>query len=189
MKKIATHDSVTGEKPLWFCWPLTIFARTQTKNIDEQFYSGCRMFDIRVKRILGQWRGAHGWWFTRKNIEEILDKLNKYAYSTKIIIFLTYEGKAKNSKDFVDQAKNWKEKYNNIVWGDICAKYSNNSLKVQYSTLIPCTDCRIEGGKQAFLPLDGKHWQTYIPIPILWKQFYFRKVDFDDKTYKFVDFL
>ena len=57
MRKIATHDSATGEKSKGFLsWIGTPFARTQRKTLREQYEAGCRMFDIRVKLVDGEWR-------------------------------------------------------------------------------------------------------------------------------------
>lgn len=190
MLKIGTHDSVTSEKPLWWCWPLTLFARTQSKTIKEQYEAGCRLFDLRTKKILGKWRGAHGWWFTKKSLDDILKELNNYAKLDALCVYLTYEGKTKNTKEFLEKVKEWKKEYPNIIWGSICSKYGEKSsgIKVSYDILIKA-DKGAFPGEQAFLPLDGKHWQTYIPIPWLWKQFYFKKVEFNDNIYKYVDFL
>ena len=49
MEKIATHDSATGEKGMWYCIPLIPFAKTQSKTLKEQYDAGCRFFDLRVK--------------------------------------------------------------------------------------------------------------------------------------------
>lgn len=188
MLKIGTHDSITGEKSFWLSLPLVPFARTQSKTIKEQYYAGCRVFDIRAKYAFGKWRGAHGWWFTSKGLEEILCQINGWADISPICVHLTYEGKAKNSAEFKKQAEIWIEKYSNIIWGPICTKYSDNSLKVRYTVLIPPQQGAF-GGTQAFLPLDGKYWQTWIPIPWLWKQFYFKNVEFNKEYYQIVDFL
>ena len=57
MKKIATHDSATGEKGKGILsWLITPFAKTQSKTIKEQYESGCRMFDLRVRKKFGEWR-------------------------------------------------------------------------------------------------------------------------------------
>jgi len=188
--KIATHDSITGEKSMWYSTLLIPFARTQSKTIQEQYDAGCRMFDLRAKYVSGKWRGAHGWWYSKTGIEDVLKLLNKLSYYVEdpIEIALTYEGKSKNSYKFRDQAKIWRAKYQNLVWANISAKYSDSIFKVNYEVLIPAED-NARFGTQAFLPLDGKHWQTLIPIPWLWKQFYFKHVEFNTKQFQFVDFL
>lgn len=187
--KIATHNSATGEESFWLSLPLVPFARTQSKTILQQWASGCNMFDLRAKYAFGKWRAAHGLWFSKKSMEEILYQLNSYAATGKIYVFLTYEGRVDNAEDFIPQALLWKNKYQNIIWGDICAKYKDKGIKVDYSEPLIKGDPKCEGGKQAFLPLNGKTWHTFIPIPWLWKQFYFKHVEFNRDYYQFVDFL
>lgn len=187
--KIATHNSVTGEKSFWLSWLLIPFARTQTKTIFHQYAAGCRMFDLRTKHVFGKWRGAHGWWFSNVGIEDVLKTLNVLSTTfDPIEVHLTYEGKAKNAGEFEEIAKKWKEEYNRLIWGPISAKYSDNSLKVNYKILIPA-DKNAQSAVQAFLPLDGKHWQTFFPVPWFWKQFYFKHVTFNTEQFQFVDFL
>lgn len=78
MNKIATHDSATGEKGKGFLsWLVTPFARTQRKNIKEQYEAGCRSFDIRVRKDKdGIFRCAHGLWMSKKSATEILSEVN-----------------------------------------------------------------------------------------------------------------
>lgn len=188
MSKIGTHDSVTGEKPTWWSSLLTIFARTQSKNIKEQYYAGARLFDLRTKKVFGVWRGAHGWWFTKKSIEDILSELDSYAEIDKICVHLTFEGKTKNSVEFTKKVNEWKEQFSHIIWGPICTKYGTQTkgLKVKYDRIMP-GDKDSWGGIQSFLPLDGR-WQTYFPIPIFWKLFYFKNIKEMD-CWQWVDFL
>ena len=188
--KIATHDSMSGEPSMWFSIPLIPFARTQSKTIYQQWQAGCRMFDLRAKFVCGKWRGAHGLWYSKTGLEETLELLNTLSNPTSdpIEIALTYEGRSKSSEEFLIKAEVWKAKYTNLVWGVISAKYSDNSIKVNYDILIPA-DKNAHGGIQSFLPLDGNHWQTFLPIPWLWKQFYFKNVEFNTKQFQFVDFL
>lgn len=191
MKLIGTHDSATGEKPTWWSALLTPFARTQSKTIKEQYDAGCRLFDIRVKKVLIDWRCAHGWWFTKRTFESIVREIN--SFPEKCSITITFEGKTKNAKGLISYIKFIKESYNNIKYGPVYAKYGKESegLKVKYDVLLNGDPNWTNGyqTKQAFLPLDGKHWQTYIPIPWLWKQFYFKKVEFNEEYYQYVDFL
>lgn len=188
--KIATHDSATGERPLWWCSLLTPFARTQSKTLYEQYRNGCRVFDIRVKRVGKTWRCAHGWWFTKRTFDDIMEELDLYARTDEIVVYLTYEGKTENAEAFEKYVKNYvKKRYTHIRYGVVCAKYGKESkgLKVEFEKLINGDVWIIS--KRAFLPLDGTTWHTYIPIPWLWKQFYFKKVCFNEDFYLFVDFL
>ena len=199
MLKIATHDSATGEKPTWWSLPLTPFARTQSKTIKEQLYIGARRFDIRVKKVFGKWRCAHGWWFTKREFSDIMDDIVSFTRLSdeNVSLEITFEGKTKKSGEFTEYIKGEIQRLKDlsnghIKFGKVCSKYGTDThgLKVKYETLIPAekgwTDAHAE---QAFLPLDGRSWHTHIPIPWLWKQFYFKHVIFDENVYKFVDFL
>lgn len=188
--KIGTHDSMTGERSMWISIPGIPFARTQSKTIYEQYCAGCRLFDLRTKKVFGKWRGAHGWWYSKKSTEEVLACLN--VLSTKsdpINVSITYEGRLKNAGEFEEVVKGWKEKYGNLRWGPVAAKYKNDhTLKVEYGNIMEA-DKDFQGGPQFFLPLDGRTWHIILPIPWLWKQFYFKKVEFNTKEYRIVDFL
>lgn len=185
--KIATHDSMTGEPSLWLSYLFVPFAKTQSKTIKQQYEAGCRLFDIRCKKVLGNWRGAHGWWFSRTSIVSVLAFLNTKKDTH---VSLTFEGRADKAKEFIEFAKMVKYYYTNIKFGKVCAKYSDKSLKVKYKTLIDedknWIDAKI---KKGFFPLDGTNWQTYIPIPWLWKKKYYDKPQFSDAYYLYVDFL
>jgi hypothetical protein len=191
---IATHDSATGELPTWWSALLTPFARTQSKTIGEQIHNGCTLFDIRVKKVFGVWRCAHGWWFTKRTFKSIISELDFYAQCDKTIrVIITYEGKEKNASEFVEYIKDIKKQYQHIKYGPICAKYGNDTkgIKVNYSKPLIEEDkgwCPYKI-RQAFLPLDGKTWHTFIPIPWIWKKLYYNKVSFNINAYKFVDFL
>lgn len=189
MLAIGTHDSITGERTAWWCVLFILFAKTQHKTLKEQYDAGCRLFDIRIKKVFGKWRGAHGWWFTKYDIETLLSTINYKDVNVNI----TYEGKEEHTEEFKQYVLTLKNKFHNINWGDVCAKYSKNSkgIIVKYSNSFYPRDTTYttKPNKQAFLPLDGKHWQTYIPIPILWKQFYFKNVTFNEDYFQYVDFL
>lgn len=196
MDKIGTHDSMTGETSVWWSIPLIPFARTQSKNLLEQFHSGCRLFDIRLKYVGGKWRGAHGWWFTKESATTLLKNLFETAkfHQQEIHVLLTYEGKAKNSNDFLNYVDEviipCRNEY--VKFGQICSKYSDTTsgIVVDYAVLRNAEDKWIDRPtEQYFKPLDGRTWHTYIPIPFLWKQFFYKNVEFDSMTYKFVDFL
>lgn len=188
MKKIATHDSASGEKGLWYCIPLIPFARTQSKTIKEQYEAGCRQFDIRVKYHAGEWRCAHGWFFTKKTAYEIFAELDSFDEPVQVAI--TYEGRGGHKKEFMDFVNIIKKNYTNIIYGGIALKYGSQStgVKVKYE-LLEKSECGFEGGVQGFLPLDGRSWHTYLPIPWLWDRLYKRPHDFNEEKFIYVDFL
>lgn len=197
MKKIGTHDSLTGETSIWWSWLLIPFAKTQSKTLIEQFNAGCRLFDIRAKHVYGKWRGAHGLWFTKRSLVDILNDLTIEATKNKQVIHITitYEGKWNKTDKFLNFIENdlkflYESDY--VKMGPVSAKYGKNStgIKVCYDTLKKGEPNWIDSPiKQFFLPLDGRSWHTYLPIPWLWKKLYFNKVEFDENTYKWVDFL
>lgn len=190
MKKIATHDSATGEKPAnILSWLMIPFARTQSKTISEQYKAGCRMFDLRVKQYKGALHCAHGLFITKKTFIDIISEIN--SFKDPCYVTITYEGKLSNEQEknkFINDINEIQAKYNNIFWGAIAVKYTDNDTIVDWKVVYPAM-CQWPKDEQAFLPLDGKHWQTYLPIPWLWKQFHFKNVVFDEEIYKFVDFL
>ena len=186
--KIATHNSATGEKSNGFLSCLVSpFAKCQNKTIKEQYISGCRMFDIRLKHSDNFWRCAHGLWTSKKPASLIFSEINDFE--EKCYVMITYEGKldANNKDSFLSYVSYIKSNYNNINYGPVCAKYADNNTTVDWITLEEAEHW--EDNEQAFLPLDGKHWQTYFPFPKFWKFFYFRSVIFNNNKFKFVDFL
>lgn len=146
------------------------------------------MFDIRIKLVDGVWRCAHGLWVSARTAEEIISEINSYedrCYAT-----LTYEGDDEEIQQFRTYY-NWvTSHYTHIKWGGIAIKYGEGSdiLNVKYEYIYsypfdwPATE-------QAFLPLDGRSWHILLPIPWLWKMIYHNKPEFNNHTFKFVDFL
>ena len=189
MKRIATHDSATGERGHGFIsWLLTPFARTQRKTIREQYEAGCRCFDIRVRNTKRGWVCAHGLWETERLATDILKELNDMPDIVQVE--LTYEGKSFDKPVFERGVELFKDLYEYIRWGECAIKYGKDAkgLKVRYEVVYPAEQGCI-GGKQGFLPLDGRSWHTYLPIPWLWNKIYTPKHEFDNKSFTFVDFL
>ena len=187
--KIAKHDSATGERGQGFLsWLVTPFAKTQSKTIKEQYEAGCRMFDIRIKLIGDQWKCAHGCWHTARDAYSILHEIDHFEEAC--YVTLTYEG----DKDYVFAFSQFvltcKANHKNIHWGGIAVKYGEGShlFKVKFEYLEPYPKDYPQS-EQAFLPLDGSSWHILLPIPWLWKKMYHNNVEFNDKVYKYVDFL
>lgn len=188
MIKIATHDSVTGEKPKGFLsWLMIPFSRTQSKTIKEQYNAGCRMFDIRCRFCKNDksLHGAHGLFMTEKTLYDFIDEINNFEEPCYVSV--TYEGVI-NTSEFINAIRKYKYLFRNIKWGAISAKYkSTGDIEVEYDHIEPAQEW--DNTRQGFLPLDGKTWQTYIPIPWLWKKIYYNKPKFDEEVFTFVDFL
>ena len=189
MLKIATHDSATGERGKGLLSLIgTPFARTQSKTIKEQYEYGCRMFDIRLKLIRGQWRCAHGLWKSKRLAYDILNEIN--SFKDKCYVTLTYEGTNKKQTEFVEFVDKLKNELKNIVWGTISVKYGegSNLFKVQYG-FISSAEKGFPGGRQGFLPLNGSTWHILFPVPWLWKKIYNDNPVFSEDYYTYVDFL
>lgn len=192
MANIATHDSATGEKGQGLLsWLLTPFARTQSKTIKEQYEAGCRMFDIRVKAKDDLFYCAHGWWYSEKRALEVLEEINDFP--ERCYVALTYEGKFRDDAhkiQFIRWYKYAKEAFPNISWGGIGIKYGKGSslfnVKFEYLESYPSTFPKAEA---YYKKLDGRSWHILLPIPWLWKQIYYRKVEFSNEEYRWVDFL
>ena len=190
--KIATHDSATGEKGKGFLsFLVSPFAKTQSKTIKEQYDAGCRSFDIRVKKDKdGVYRCAHGLWTSKRYASDILRQINSFPETCQVCV--TYEGCIENQLEYSDYQYYcyWcKTAFRGITWGKFCIKYNKKStVKVSYDVVVP-EDKNYSGGIQGFLPLDGRSWHTYIPIPWLWDRIYMRPHKFNKDKFTFVDFL
>ena len=191
MNKIATHDSATGERGHGFLsWLVTPFAKTQSKTILEQYAAGCRSFDIRVRPARGRRKGyvcAHGLWESERSAVDILGMIDRFPDRCQVC--LTYEGTSENIEDFRQCATNLRHWFQWIIWGSACCKYNKRvSARVDYVSVLP-SEVGYSGGAQGFLPLDGRSWHTYLPIPWLWDRLYKRPHKFNEERFTFVDFL
>lgn len=191
MKKIATHDSATGERPVWYTAWTVPFARTQSKTIAEQYAAGCRSFDIRLRKHKGEWHCAHGLFITRRKALDILAEIA--SFPDRCQVCLTYEGGTADIisiSEFITIAEKLRHMFAHVVWGETSIKYGSRSSGVQvaYDTLLPPQKL-YEGGVQGFLPLDGKTWHTLLPFPWLRNKIYTEPHEFNEQTYTFVDFL
>lgn len=189
MLKIATHDSATGEKPANLLSRIVLpFSRTQSKTIKQQYEAGCRLFDIRARKVGGLYKCAHGIFQTERSAFDILLEIDKFPEACYVL--LTYEGRLdkEETESFKSSVKIWQAMFKNILWGAVCVKYTDSRIFVKYGEVLPAT-CQMPPTRQGFLPLDGKTWQTYLPIPWLWKKIYHNRPAFDENVYTFVDFL
>ena len=190
MLKIGTHNSATGEKPTWYSCVLTPFARCQSKTIKEQYEAGCRLFDLRIKLVGDKWKMAHGLWITQRTAEDIIKELN--SFEDVCHCTFTYEGSAGHNEQFISFIEKLKTLYKHITYGPVAVKYGKDSegIKVCYEYIMNGDKDWLDAPTRShFLALDGKNWQTYIPIPWLWKKIYYNKPEFREDIYTYVDFL
>ncbi len=179
MNKIGTHNSATGEKGRgWLSWLVTPFARCQSKTIREQYNAGCRMFDIRVKRVDGCFRCAHGLWTSEMSACDILDEIDRLG---DCIVILTYEGGLSEHEKakFVECATLMKAAFPNIIWREVCVKKG-------WKCIMPSETK--EKNTKDFATIDKSVTFALCPIPWIWKKLS-RKHTFNENTYSLVDFL
>lgn len=180
MLKIATHDSITGEKGKGLLsFLVSPFAKTQRKTIKEQLDSGVRYFDLRTRKTKKGWIGAHGLWTCKKSFEEILEELNNY--NDIVYANITYEGWG-DEKELMNQVDAWMKKYPNIIIGMVSIKYTNgfNWKTIKVFNNIPAVD--------GFTKIDHFCIELLIPIPWLWKKIKGPYPEFNEEYFIFVDF-
>ena len=190
MIKIGTHNSATGERGNWWSWLFLPFAKTQSKTIKEQYDAGCRLFDIRIRKVCDKWKCAHGPWVSSRTAEDIFKELNDFE--DRCSVSITYEGGYKDVSIFLAYAAKIKSLYTHNKYGGIAIKKGKDSkgISSHYDYLEPADKNWIDAtSKQGFIPLDGRSWHTYIPIPWLWKKIYYNKPSFSEDYYTYVDFL
>lgn len=87
---LGTHNSMTY-LPLkkWYMYPFRFMSKCQSKNIDEQYKSGARIFDLRIsftKR--GEVEFRHGMTSYKGNVLKTLSYLNSLKDDIKIRLML-----------------------------------------------------------------------------------------------------
>lgn len=181
MKKIATHNSCTGERGYSYTKLFTLFSRCQNKTIEEQFNAGVRYFDIRIRITERGIVSAHGFWESERSIQSILRQLNDLAKNDSAPCYysITYEGdlEYKHFKKYVDS---WKGAYKNIILTFVAIKKPYWHI-VETKNLVYCENC--------YTILNFSTWHTFLPIPWLWKKIYHNKVYFNKDSFKMVDFV
>lgn len=176
MMKIATHNSATGESGHGIIsWLVTPFSRCQSKTIKEQYYAGCRYFDIRVRKTKRGWVCAHGLWESKRSVEDVLAELNSLC---NCYVNITYEGY--EISDYRVTVNTWVSRFCNISFSRI------NVKEPQWRCIDVIHQLPYE---EYFLHLDGSSWHTYLPIPWLWKRIYYDNPVFGTDSFTFVDFL
>lgn len=183
MKKIATHNSATGEKGGGLLsWLVTPFSRCQSKTLIEQYDAGCRYFDLRVRFFDdGRFYFAHGLWKSKVSaIDLIVEFCEHIKQGDKVYLMVTYEGcdPAWKAQNFADVAEFYGE--------DKVIITTVNEKKPTWRNLFTYEHVEHEN---AYKVLDGSTWHTYLPIPWLWKTLLYNRPTFNDSVFKFVDFL
>lgn len=182
---IATHDSITGEKPknIWayLGYP---FAKTQCKTIKEQFEQGVRMFDLRcaydTNGVLVMKHGLARFGGTLKETLELLYSLADIR-GEMVYVLVTYEGKLGNVRQFLGNVVSIVGMYNNVIqlmtvnvklptWNEV---YRNKDCKAQFT--------------QDYAKIVG--WKKILPIPFVWWLFSKKKKQYTTDIFSMRDFV
>lgn len=174
--KIATHNSATGEPGHGLIsWLVTPFARCQSKTIHEQLNSGCRLFDLRIRKTNRGWVFAHGLWQSKCTAEDVLSLLNAYD---DVIVNITYEGYP--CDDYLPYVDWLVSTYRKVTFCQIAYKKPEWTVLKTYNYV-----CY----KSGYLCLDWSSWHTWLPVPWIWKKLYHNHPVFSSDYFLMVDFL
>lgn len=177
MEKIATHNSVTGEKGRGLLSLLvTPFSKCQSKTLKEQYEAGCRLFDIRYKWSANRfaWVCAHGLWESEKELYDVLKEINGFG---DCYVMMTCE----SGGPLADIGMN-------CLINEF-AKIKFTSFNVKHPEWKVVKNIHAVPSVSKFKILDWQTWHTLLPIPWLWKKVYYNKPEFNEDTFTMVDFL
>lgn len=177
MQKIATHNSVTGERGRGILSLLVApFSKCQSKTLKEQYEAGCRYFDIRYKWSANRrsFVCAHGLWESKKDLYDVLKEINSFG---DCYVMLTCE----SGEEMNDMDMNLKLKSNPQI------KFTSFNVKHPEWKVVKTINPVASVSK--FKILDWSSWHTLLPIPWLWKKVYYDKPEFNEEVFTMVDFL
>lgn len=185
MKKIATHNSCTGEPSKGvLSWLVLPFARCQGRTLYQQFMRGCRLFDLRFRLTEdGVYRPAHGLWVSKTSGHEVLAELDRLAAQNQAqptYVMVTYEGRCEYPAGFVTAVHSWMSRYPHLTFTEIAVKKPVWKV-LEVANKVPF--------KQAFKALNRHNWQVLLPIPKLWQLVYQRHPTYKEDSFTMVDFL
>ena len=177
MLKIATHNSVTGEKGRGLLSLLvTPFSKCQSKTLKEQYDAGCRLFDIRYKYSTKRscYVCAHGLWESAKTLREVLTEINDFCGC---YVMMTCESGAPLTHHSI----------HHIIKEQPGIQFTSFNRKKPRWRMDYCNMPLSSVSK--FKILDWSSWHTLLPLPWLWKKIYFNQPEFNEDTFTMVDFL
>lgn len=121
---LGSHNTMTYlPVKQWYFKPLFWTARCQSKNIEGQFFSGARLFDIRVRFDKnGDLTFAHGPIEFKGNVNEALEELNTLAEGHKVYVRTILESNTRmKDQDLQEEhfryfCDNIQEEYTNLTF-------------------------------------------------------------------------
>ena len=180
MKKLGAHNAVTGESGSFFSIFITPFACCQRKTLLEQYRSGVRLFDIRLKRHNDTLYCYHGIWRTSSSAQDVLRPLLENINDT-TYFELTFEGSNPSENDIyvIKKLADW---IRSVSSNAIVTRINRKTPWEAIETFYPL---EYSGDGVGFLGIHG--WRCLLPIPWLWSRFF--KPRFSDDKFTYVDFV
>ena len=169
--RLATHNSATGEHPLYLIgWLGLPFARCQAKTLAQQIEAGVRLFDIRVRWHCDNLQCAHGLLYFDKTLYQALHEINRARNmaderNEPCYVMVTYEGTMEDEDhdDFVEEVKSIFAYFPSLILTQVAVKLP--TWYVLYS--------KPRVWKQSAFVCDYPkltRWKALLPIPWLWKR-------------------
>ena len=177
--KIGTHNAATGELGSMFSFLITPFACCQSKTLVEQYQSGVRLFDIRLKRHKNTLYCYHGIWRSADNTQDLLRPLLKILNDT-TYFELTYEG-SNPSKEDISIIKELAEWIKSMSPNAIVTRINRKTPWEAIETYHPLP---YDGDGVGFLGIHG--WRCLLPIPWIWSKLH--KPKFSEEKFTYTDF-
>lgn len=177
MLKIATHNSVTGERGRGLLSLLVApFSKCQSKTLKEQYDAGCRYFDVRYKYSTkrGGYVCAHGLWESERSLGMVLLELNGFG---DCYVMMTCE----SGEPLEDMTVDY------LIEAFTKIKFTSFNVKRPEWKVVKSVNPVPSVSK--FKILDWSTWHTLLPIPWLWKKVYYDKPEFNEEIFTMVDFL
>lgn len=175
MKYLGSHNSMSylSVEKKWMKF-VNFITRCQSKNYIEQYISGVRIFDVRIKWDEEapegfKWRFAHGKVSYVSDVHELMRFLNS-KNDCWVRLILEYNKEPRNSKDivekFTDDCFHFKFGYPNIKFFEFRCKW--NWARVVFDEYQPTLDQQV-GSMQSYTFI-GKFW------PWLWAKLNNRRI-------------
>lgn len=180
---LGSHNSGTGEKPdNFFAMFFPFVAKCQKKTLLEQYNSGVRLFDMRVREHNGRYTIYHGLARYKMTLSLFLMELDRQRTEAgdtdKCVIMITYEGELQGYElyPFAQYMRSMFEICPTLTLGQISVKKPEWRTVCQEKGQVPY--------EQNYPKIVG--WKKLLPFPIIWNVF---KKNLDTDGYVMEDFV
>lgn len=171
---IGSHNSGTYIIPnKWYTKLFSIFARCQNKTIEEQFLSGVRVFDFRIRmtdydnniKLINNTKICHGLceYGDKNTLNDILRFLNEKSKEENVYVILVYE---KNI---------FKEKYSNL-YPKLVDEIKKDFPNIDFQFIFDKKKWKLieDFKKRTWMVENVYYWKlslnTFLPLPCLYNR-------------------